>query len=961
MGRPKGSKNKPKSIAKIPVENALLSAENHGENDSETMVGTPNTTIPTDSSQEEEEFDQNLHSNVSSDQQENSQTNQIDMQINQADVQRNDISETSTDTRVINRIGTFIFNDNDNLTPMFCKSAMLPNFPIRMTAKIKNAYKKALAKLCNKYVQQPNEINIFNILTIWKLVKTRKGEKEREMLENIKNIGEGRAYEMLSRLLNNMQLDDIVQQHDESADTEDFLTDKETKAIVNLIEKGHLSKAAKLLEKETKGIAEINATTLKEMIKLNPDGDINSFGNWKGPHGAIQEDPTILRKLVEDMNTQAAAGIDGWTAVRIKLSFGTLNDGDSNAQAFRNFLRVYYLSMANGTAPGKTMMLTSRGTPLIRTDMKLRPLSCGSWFYRLGAKYISTILGAEGLDQKQFGIGSKGGMEPIVEFIQQQIDACTLQTPKYLFEADGQNAFQVLKRSHIAKQIKLHAPQYWKFAKWILNEPAPLILSSTKSFTIISNSEGVRQGCPVAGYLYSLGMRYIVDELQKIGTENKTIAYMDNVFVVTDDANFANKAMDKITELKNQTGFTFKPSSIKCHNLWDVKNGTACITTSGFCIGHVNYRRELFENAIVKIQQIILRLNQLPSHHQLLILHQCISNKLKHLLRVMDCTGCDDQLKIIDDILYAKIDQLRNLEGDNAYAARDREIMGIARKDGGLGIYSHVDTKSLARSASLSNSRFELCQRNLSSVEFMVRLYEEQELQGRTGTENRYHAVGPTPPRDEENSQPIRQKVLMQEMLNTKLSKFLQSISEEDRTSFIDNTSITRALGAIPRGRKNLLLNNQVAANLNILLLKKKHDGDVCRCGCPNSTNHFETCQLCPNVSHNTHYRHNAIRDATSKAINQTTECNASIEPRVFATHPLNAENATRADILITRPRDINTPNHEFYGMHDFMVKAANSAHTLQERLKARAKATAQNLSDPIKIKHRELQAALEI
>ena len=42
----------------------------------------------------------------------------------------------------------------------------------------------------------------------------------------------------------------------------------------------------------------------------------------------------------------------------------------------------------------------------------------------------------------------------------------------------------------------------------------------------------------------------------------------------------------------------------------------------------------------------------------------------------------------------------------------------------------------------------------------------------------------------------------------------------------------------------------------------------------------------------------------------------------------------------------------------------SNSIHTLhqvQERLKARAKATAQNLSDPIKIKQRELQAALEI
>ena len=174
-------------------------------------------------------------------------------------------------------------------------------------------------------------------------------------------------------------------------------------------------------------------------------------------------------------------------------------------------------------------------------------------------KYISTILGTDGLDQKQFGIGNKGDMEPIVEFIQQQINACTQLTPKYLFEADGQNAFQVLKRSHIAKQIKLHAPQYWKFARWILNEPAPLILSSTKSFTIISNYEGVRQGCPVAGYLYSLGMRHIDDELQKIGTENKTIAYMDNVFVVTDDANFANKAMDKITELKKKLDSLLSP------------------------------------------------------------------------------------------------------------------------------------------------------------------------------------------------------------------------------------------------------------------------------------------------------------------------------------------------------------------------------------------------------------------
>ena len=154
------------------------------------------------------------------------------------------------------------------------------------------------------------------------------------------------------------------------------------------------------------------------------------------------------------MNSQAAPGIDGWTADRIKMSYGTPNDGDKDYQAFRNFLRIYYTSMANGTAPGKTMMLSSRGTPLIRTDQKIRPLCCGSWLYRLGAKYISTILGFEGIDEKQFGIGNKGGMEPIVEYIQQQIDACSQTNPKYLFEADGQNAFQVIKRSLLANKSK---------------------------------------------------------------------------------------------------------------------------------------------------------------------------------------------------------------------------------------------------------------------------------------------------------------------------------------------------------------------------------------------------------------------------------------------------------------------------------------------------------------------------
>ena len=117
----------------------------------------------------------------------------------------------------------------------------------------------------------------------------------------------------------------------------------------------------------------------------------------------------------------------------------------------------------------------------------------------------------------------------------------------------------------------------------------------------------------------------------------------------------------------------------------------------------------------------------------------------------------------------------------------------------------------------------------------------------------------------------------MQVYLEEKLSKLLSSLHDDEKTSFTDNVSITRVLGAIPRGRKNLLVDNQIAASLNMLMLKKKHPGDLCICGCSNTTNHFEVCTRCPNVSHNTHYRHNATRDAIAQAINQSNEGNATL------------------------------------------------------------------------------------
>jgi hypothetical protein len=209
MGRPKGSKNKPKSTVKIPVENASFSVEIHDEDDSETNteVSTANSNVHL--SQEEHKSD-------------------IDSEVN---------SEASTVKIQQNILGTFIFTKNDNLTPLFCKIARIPNFDIRMTQKIKAACKKSLAKLCDKYIADQSESNLFNILVFWKSIKSKHTEKEKVLLDRIKQLGDSKGVEILSQKLDSMENEAVTVEEELYVEDEqnDFLSDAEIKRATPLV------------------------------------------------------------------------------------------------------------------------------------------------------------------------------------------------------------------------------------------------------------------------------------------------------------------------------------------------------------------------------------------------------------------------------------------------------------------------------------------------------------------------------------------------------------------------------------------------------------------------------------------------------------------------------------------------------------------------------------------------------
>ena len=72
-----------------------------------------------------------------------------------------------------------------------------------------------------------------------------------------------------------------------------------------------------------------------------------------------------------------------------------------------------------GTAPGRSMLCTSRLTPLAKADGGIRPIACGELIYRLITKtLLRKAFKPDFLEEYQLGVSSKGGVEPIVRTIE---------------------------------------------------------------------------------------------------------------------------------------------------------------------------------------------------------------------------------------------------------------------------------------------------------------------------------------------------------------------------------------------------------------------------------------------------------------------------------------------------------------------------------------------------------------
>jgi hypothetical protein len=79
--------------------------------------------------------------------------------------------------------------------------------------------------------------------------------------------------------------------------------------------------------------------------------------------------------------------------------------------------------IVTGTAPGQPMLYSSRLTALLKPDGGYRPIAVGELIYRLCTKAILRhIFRPDFLLAFQFGVGTKGGVEPVIRAAQRALD-----------------------------------------------------------------------------------------------------------------------------------------------------------------------------------------------------------------------------------------------------------------------------------------------------------------------------------------------------------------------------------------------------------------------------------------------------------------------------------------------------------------------------------------------------------
>lgn len=661
-----------------------------------------------------------------------------------------------------------------------------------------------------------------------------------------------------------------------------------------LLQKGFVGKASRSLLDPTP-TAQLSNRTMVTLRQKHPIGAANPFGTHKQPTPGQPITTEAVAAAIATVGKEKAPGLSGWTRYLLDLATNSAENKLISA------LRLLADQIRQGKAPAPHLLCAARLVALQKEDGGIRPIAVGDILYRVAMKAILAInFRSDMLLPIQLGVGNPGGVEPAVALLQEAIAGPNKDEIQSVTSLDLSNAFNAITRQCIASSIAQHAPVFYRAAAWAYGKPSLLVLENGAT---IASAEGVRQGDPLAGFFFSLGIRPTLEALQAKIPQAKLISYFDDIYALNPGPESPLTAAIEVLEDSPVTLNVAKSNEYTVQQLQ-----SQGLKALGTLIGPLQARRTFLQGKIEVLGAALDTLRQLPKQHALLLLRGSVQMLLRHLLRQLDPTGLLDLWKTADSLIQGCVQALAS-RAPTGYPEPveiiHKALIALPARQGGLGLPLHED--------------------------LAVQLYQSAQHKAAEQLKTCY-------PRQKRQESPETQTPTAQEVLqqaNTQHQKQLeQDLDQLQYRAWEENCAYLgrKWLGTLPTSKGACFEDPEATEAIRSrLLLPVRPIGSLCSyCATEAQIGHEDTCK---GASRRWIARHDQI----TRAFNKSLSCRASLEVELEPLLPVPADHASdslRADFAAT------LGNTRIY--YDVQVVAINKPSAKPEALATLQEAAAE-------------------
>ena len=351
------------------------------------------------------------------------------------------------------------------------------------------------------------------------------------------------------------------------------------------------------------------------------------------------------------------------------------------------------------------ILLGANITALNKKDGGIRPIAVGETIRRIACKCALKRVEksvSKLMSPFQFGCGVRAGIDAAIHSMRNKITLA--RDTDVLLKLDLRNAFNTIRRDHIADCLSKYAPDLLSLFSACYSESSFLAFGHD----IIFSEEGLQQGDPLAPLYFCLGLH---DILLHLRTPFK-IAYLDDVALLGDPDCMLDDVNTFISDCEN-IGLTLNSSKCELTFMTDVNSDIPLrafrdslpnlrlvnredITLLGAALGEASLDVLLksFIATFSKFHELLLKL---PSHDALFLLRNCLAiPKLLHTLRTSPSFQNSRLLSEIDSKVLQTVSSILNIKLEEEQKIQ----ISLPTKFGGFGI---VSANFIASSAFVSS------------------------------------------------------------------------------------------------------------------------------------------------------------------------------------------------------------------------------------------------------------------